>query len=203
MNSDELDRMLGKAEVPKRSDTFWSTLPGRVVRRIETEATLAPRRWVWQLGTASAIAACCGLAIGFVLWHRNVRELDDYAAMRDGRTLRALQDRYPGRLQAIVRDASGLHTLLSDDAAPATSDPVWLDIQDGGDRRVVVTFSGQLVRCQGKDVMVLSDAAGHVILVGEGFLWSRQATAGLGSALRIQAEEIAISRPHQGPHPQL
>ncbi|HEY5228644.1 MAG TPA: hypothetical protein VIJ19_08890 [Opitutaceae bacterium] len=203
MNSNELDRMLGKAAVPERSDAYWGSFPGRVVRRIETAGAPPARTRLWQLGFASAFAACCGLVIGFVLWHRNARELDDYAAMRDGRTLRALEDQYPGRLQSIIRDASGLHTQLSGDAAPARSDPVWLEIEDGGDRRVVVTYSGQLVRCRGKDVMVLSDAGGQVILVGDGFLWSRQATSGLGNALRIQAEDISYSRAHQARSPQL
>jgi hypothetical protein len=123
--------------------------------------------------------------------------------LRDGRLLHEMQDRYPGRLQAIIRDAEGLHTQLSAEAEPSHSDPIWIEISEGNDRRVVVTFSGQLVRCDNKDVMVLSDDRGGVMLVGDGFLWSRQATTGLGNALRIEAEEIPKRKARQRPYPQL
>jgi hypothetical protein len=205
MNKDELDRILREAREPGCPDEYWSGFPGRVVRSLKSgrQAPAPARRSPWRLVAAMATAAACGLVLGFALWHRHFPREDGYGALRDGSVLRDLQAQYPGRLQAIIQDGSGLHTQLSDVADVSMSNPVLLEIRDGTDHRVVVTFSGQLVRCGGKNVMVLSDAGGQVMLVGEGFFWSRQASTGLSGALRIQAERMPAERGHPRPSPPL
>jgi hypothetical protein len=203
MNKDDLDRILKGAKAPERQDDYWNEFPARVIRGLQSGSPSLSRARPspWRLGGALAAAAALGLVIGFALWHRHQPQGDDYASLRDGRVLREMQIQYPGRLQAVIQDQDGLHTQLSEAADVPMSDPVLLEIRDGRDHRVVVTFSGQLVRCGGKNVMVLSDAAGQVMLVGEGFFWSRQASAGLSQALKIQAEQMPASRGHPGPPP--
>jgi len=201
MNPRDLDKYLREARVPERPDDYWSEFPGRVIERARTERVAAIRPAPWRLGAAAALAAAFGLVLGFVLWHRHAAAGDAYGSLRDGRVLRELQTRYPGRLQAIIQDGSGLHTQLSDSADVSASDPILLEIRDGKDQRVVVTFSGQLVRCGDRNVMVLSDLGGQVMLVGDGFFWSRQASSGLADVVHIRAERITseLGRPKPSP----
>jgi hypothetical protein len=205
MNKGSIDRIFRDAGVPDCPDDYWDRFPDRVIESLKTtrQAPVRARPLPWQLGGALIAATACGLVLGFVFWHRHLPREDNYGALRDGRVLRELQTQYPGRLQAIIQDGSGLHTQLSDAADVSTSNPIYLEIRDGTDHRVVVTFSGQLVRCGGKNVMVLSDAGGEVILVGEGFFWSRQTSAGLSKALQIQAEPMPADRGRSRPSPSL
>ncbi len=199
MSPDELDRIVRRGTVPGRPDEYWHAFPGLVRQRLRAPTERAPRRW--RLGIALAAATACGLFLGFVLWHRQLPSGYAYDSFRDGRVLRELQARYPGRLQAIVQDGTGLHTQLSDVADVSASDPILLEIRDGKDHRVIVTFSGQLVRCGSRNVMVLSDITGQVMLVGDGFFWSRQASTGLEDIVQVRAEKIALARPPPRPTP--
>jgi hypothetical protein len=203
MNPEDMDRILREARVPERSEDYWREFPARVIERARTERVAALRPPPWRLGIAAALAAAFGLVAGFALWHRNIPPGDAYGNLRDGRVLRELQTRYPGRLQAIVQDGSGLHTQLSESANVSESDPILLEIRDGKDERVVVTFSGQLVRCGDRNLMVLSDLGGQVMLVGDGFFWSRQASAGLTDMVHIRAEQIPNEPRRPKPSPSL
>jgi hypothetical protein len=201
MSPDELDRIVTEGRVPGRPDEYWKAFPGLVRQRLSVPTESAPRRW--RLVIALAAATACGLFLGFVIWHRHLPSGYAYDSFKDGRILRKLQAQYPGRLQAIVQDDSGLHTQLSDVADVSASDPILLEIRDGKDHRVIVTFSGQLVRCGSRNVMVLSDISGQVMLVGDGFFWSHQASTGLEDIIQVRAEKIASSRSPSNPTPSL
>jgi len=199
MKQPELDRLLQRGRVPERPDAYWNDFPSLVVRRLQADGVQTEERRPWRLGAAIAVAAACGLVIGFALWHRALPlEVTD-ASMRDGRVLREFLVQYPGRLQAIVQDGRGVHAQLSAASAVPTSDPIWVEIREGNALRVIATFSGQMVRCGGKDVMVLTDGAGQVMLVGDGFFWSHQVSSGLADGVHIRAEQIpnarALSKP--------
>jgi hypothetical protein len=203
MNPEDMDRLLREARVPERSEGYWNDFPARVIERTRTERMAALRPRQWRLGIAAALAAAFGLVAGFAFWHRHLPSADAYGSLRDGRVLRELQTRYPGRLQAIIQDGSGLHTQLSESADVSESAPILLEIRDGKDERVVVTFSGQLVRCGDRNVMVLSDLGGQVMLVGDGFFWSRQASSGLAGMIHIRAEQIPGEPRRPKPSPSL
>jgi hypothetical protein len=194
MNQDELDQILRSSRLPERTETYWEGFPRRVTQRLEIELEVPIRSSPWRLGGALIGAAACGLLIGFLLWHPFSPWDDRFVALYDGRVLRQMQAQYPGRLQAIIQDGSGVHPQLSAAANVSMSNPVLLEIRDGKDHRVIVTFSGQLVKCGGRDVMVLSDVGGQVMLVGDGFFWSRQASSGLSDTVHIQAEQIPNAR---------
>jgi hypothetical protein len=203
MNPDDVDRLVREVRSPERGDGYWRDFPGQVVRRLRTERAGAVRLRPLRLGAAFAVAAACGLIIGFALWHRGLPAADPYVAMRDGRVLREMQKQYPGRLQAIIQDESGLRTQLSDVADVSPSEPILLEIRDGRDRRVIVTFSGQLVRLGDRSVTVLSDVGGQVMLFGDGFFWSRQASAGRADLVQIRAEQIPDGPVRPKPSPPL
>jgi hypothetical protein len=201
MSPDELDRILKEGRVPGRSDDYWKAFPGLVRQRLSVPEEGAHRRW--RPIVALAAATACGLLLGFVLWHGHRPSGYAYDSFKDGTILRRLQAQYPGRLQAIVQDGSGLHTQLSDVADVSASDPILLEIRDGKDHRVIVTFSGQLVRCGSRSFMVLSDISGQVMLVGDGFFWSHQASTGLDDIVQVRAEKIARARSPSIPTPVL
>jgi hypothetical protein len=201
MSPDDIDRILREGRVPDRPDEYWKAFPGLVRRRLAVKREMAPHRW--RLGIALAAATACGLFLGFVLWHRHLPAGYAYDSFKDGRILREMESLHPGRLQAIIQDGSGLHTQLSDIADVSASDPVLLEIRDGKDHRVIVTFSGQLVRCGSRNVMVLADISGQVMLVGDGFFWSRQASTGLEDIVQVRAEKIASARTSSNPTPSL
>ena len=75
----------------------------------------------------------------------------------------------------------------------------FFDRELGKALRVIATFSGQMVQCGGKNVMVLSDGAGQVMLVGDGFFWSSQISAGVAGDVRILAEQIPDAQPSPRP----
>jgi len=189
MNQSDLNRLLRESKLPDRSEGYWDRFPGQVVRRLQTEGKFETKNQPWRFA-ALAIAAAFGLAMGFILWHRTPPSAETFVTLRDGPALRELLRQYPGRLHAIIQDGNGLHTLLSKDADVSPSDPIWLEIRDGDAHRVIVTFSGQKIRCGGTDVIVLSDLEGHIILIGDGFFWSRQFSTGSAEKVRIRAEQI-------------
>jgi rRNA maturation protein Nop10 len=154
MNEDKLNQILRSARVPERPDEYWGGFPGSVIKRLQVERKVPVRSGPWRLAAALVAAVACGLFLGFVLWHRFSPQEDRFVALRDGRVLREMQAEYPGRLQAIIQDGSGVHTQLSEAANISMSNPVLLEIRDGRDHRVIVTFSGQVVQCGGRSVMV-------------------------------------------------
>jgi len=194
MNEDDLDRMLREAVVPEQPKSYWDKFPGEVVLRLSSEGNGHRRRRFWPLAAAGFATAGAGLLLGFALWHRNGLRGPDAAELRDGRVLQALETEFPGRLQAIIMDARGVRPQLSALSDVSESDPIWLEIREGKERRVVVTFSGQVIRCGGRDVVVLADHDGQVMLLGPGFLWSPQASAGEAEGVEIKAEQLTDRR---------
>jgi hypothetical protein len=194
MNQFDLDRLLQEGRVPDRSDDYWNGFPDSVIRRLRMERISPAPHEFWRLATGSAIAAVCGLALGFSIWHRTAASSDRYKPLWDGRVVQELMAQYSGRLQAIIQDENGLHTQLSEASDVSESDPIWLEIRDGADHRVIVTFSGQRIRCGGKNVIVLSDVGGQIMLVGDGFFWSPQVAAGLADKVQIRAEQFTGKR---------
>jgi hypothetical protein len=195
MNPEDLDPILRAARIPERPDAYWQRFPDRVIGRLG-HADRRPPLPFGRLFALIAGAAVCGLVLGFVLWHRDGRAVDE-ASLRDGRALRELVARYANHLQAVELDGNGFHTQLSAFADVAPSDPIWLEIREGADRRVIVTFSGQRIRCGGRDVVVLCDVGGQVLLVGDGFFWSQHASAGAAGKFQIRAEQI-LRNPKKG-----
>jgi len=171
MTPEELKSLAQASAEPAWPDFHWEEFPGRVVAGLRAGArpTTAPRHL--KLAIALAAAATCGLMAGFALWYGNAANSGTFESLRDGQMLRAQLTRYAGRLEAIVHDRSGLRTRLAKTPSVATADPVCVEIRDGDERQVVVTFSGQPIQLVDRTVMVLSDG-GQVILIGRDFLWT-------------------------------
>ena len=193
MKKPDLNELLKGARLPDWPDDYWDRFPETVVRRLRKESYAVAEKQSWHMA-AIAAAATCGLILGFILWHRAPLSGDRSSTLTDGPLLRRILQQYPGRLRAIIQDGSGLHTLLSKEADVSPSDPILLDIKNGDASCIIVTFSGQRIRYGGTDVMVLSDLEGHVILIGDGFFWSREISTGSAAKISIRATQIPKSR---------
>jgi hypothetical protein len=191
MTPEELKSLAQDSAEPARPDSHWEAFPGRVVAGLRAGArpAVAPRHL--KLAIALAAAATCGLMAGFALWLSNAAKAGTFESLRDGQMLRAQLTLYAGRLEAIVHDRSGLRTRLAKDPSVATTDPVCVEIRDGDERQVVVTFSGQTIQLADRTVMVLSDG-GQVILTGRDFLWTPSSAAGAARRLQIRAALVPL-----------
>ena len=191
MTPEELKSLAQASAEPARPDSHWEEFPGRIVTKLRAgvRPTAAPGHL--KLAIALAAAATCGLMAGFALWHSNAAKAGTFESLRDGQMLRAQLTLYAGRLEAIVHDRSGLRTQLAKDPSVATADPVCVEIRDGDERQVVVTFSGQTIQIADRTVMVLSDG-GQVILTGRDFLWTPSSAAGGARRLQIRAALVPL-----------
>jgi hypothetical protein len=191
MNREDLERELAGCRVPARPDDYWEAFPARVIGSLRADSKRCAEPWRTRLliGTLSAAAGALAM-LGLSLLHHRSQPPAQAEALSDGRLLGAMLAKFPGRLRAVTRDGTGLHTDVSDSADVATSDPVWLEIHEGGVDRVIATFSGQKVSTALGDAIVLVDRSGHVMLVGDAFFWSQEVSAGLPGGIRLRAARI-------------
>jgi hypothetical protein len=187
----ELKSLAQASAEPVRPDSHWEEFPTHVVAVLRAGARPASAPGHLKLVIALAAAATCGLLAGFALWHGNAAKAGTFESLRDGQMLRAQLTLYAGRLEAIVHDRSGLRTRLAKDPSVATADPVCVEICDGEERQVVVTFSGQTIQLADRTVMVLSDGD-QVILTGRDFLWTPGSVAGAAKRLQIRATLVSL-----------
>jgi len=131
-----------------------------------------------------------GLAFG--LW-RERKPSDTFALFQNEKTVREILAMFPNRIRAIEQDEHDVRLVLSDNADVPDSTPLWIKICDGKKCRVVVTFSGQGFQIAKESVEVLADAQGHVMLVGNQFIWSSAEPNQARDRLRIQAKPLTFA----------
>jgi hypothetical protein len=204
MKRDDLDRLLRQSHVPELPDAYWDAFPGRVVRSLQTDAKRRdePRHTRFVITTLAAAAGAFAI-LSLSLWISRPQPSLSGESLKDGRILGVMLAKFPGRLRAVTRDNKGLHTLLSSTTDVATSDPVWLEIREGGSDRVIATFSGQTISTERGNAIVLTDRSGHVMLIGDAFFWSQEVSAGLPGDIRLQAAQIPESNTITRPPPPL
>ncbi len=195
MSEFDLNETLKSAKVPERADEYWDDFPGRVARQLG-RASVASRteaRWFPRIAWGLAAATAC-LIVGFAVghWRGSVETVSANGLLQNEKLLRETMAMFPNRIRAIVQDERGLSLVLSEGNDVPDSAPLYVKVCDGKNCSALVTFSGQEVQMAGQKVMVLSDASGSVILVGEKFLWSSSEPARAAGRLRIQAKELGI-----------
>jgi hypothetical protein len=170
---DKLNEMLKRAAVPERSPGYWEAFPKRVTRQLTGEPAaerpvLSWAVWGWGGGLA---AACVLLAIGLAFWPRS--EMD--ATAQYAKIYREMEATFPNQVRSIICDENGVHLDLADKAEVPDSPPVLLTVcAKSQPCREIITFSGQKVRLDGDSCDVLSDGSGHVLVVGNRFVWSSE-----------------------------
>lgn len=197
MNDPELDRLLEALDVPPRGDSYWREFPRRVTRGLRRERVGQrrwtegwPARWSW-----AAIPVCLALILAVALNFRST-EPKSSPLMRNEVLIRELIAMFPNQLRAILDDEQGLRLVLSEQPDVPSSTPLWVKLCRGSRCWSVVTFSGQEIPVDGEPVMVLADARGGVLLMGERFAWTSHDPLPAPDGLRIEAAQLeARNRP--------
>jgi hypothetical protein len=194
MNDAELNRILKSAKVPERTEEFWSRFPRRVTTRLHWKPALKGNAGrFWRLGWAVAIVTAC-LVIAFVAGQRRGHEgtaVAENGLLQNGKVLQETIAMFPNRVKAIVQDEHGINLVLSDKEDVPASTPLWVKICDGKSCAAMITFSGQEIKMGGRELTVLADAHGKIILAGDNFLWSNGDALLVDDNLKIEAKTLA------------
>ena len=110
--------------------------------------------------------------------------------LQNEKVIKEMLATFPNRVRGIVQDEHGLNVVLSDKDDVPVSTPLWVQICDGKNCSAMVTFSGQEIRLGQRNVTVLSDATGKIILAGDNFLWSNGQALLADSKLKIEAKTL-------------
>lgn len=198
MNNAELDKLLHSAPVPEREVEYWEQFPGSVTRRLAQAQHSGSRRpaprtsplLLWGIGLATA-CIMIGFVVGWWKGHQSGLQAAPVAAMQ--KYYREIEALFPQQVRAIILDETGPHLLLADKANVPVSSPVLLTIQKRTGVQSVVTFSGQQIPVNGELCDVLTDADGHILLIGTKLVWSSQKAPLREGPFQIQARFLAQS----------
>jgi len=196
MNPSELERQLRQARVPERSEEYWENFPEKVLAELRAEARSSEpeplpraRRFIhlaWGLGAAFA---CLLISFAADYWYDR-RSSDDSALLQSRKLVSEMLTLFPNQLRAIIQDEHGVRLDLAEKPEVPASTPLWIQITEGGRKRVIVTFSGQNLQLANQQVEVLANAQGQVMLVGDGLFWSSTEPDRASSQLRIKAKPL-------------
>jgi hypothetical protein len=146
------------------------------IRRMATARMALVRRQArlkWAKAAMAAMAACIALAL-YIIKQPGTTNSSPAIAQQDPAALilREVSALFPGQIQAIERDASGLQLSLADSPGVDTAQPVVLEISNNGDTREIITFSGQTIEIMGRSVTIHADPVRGIVLKGPDFDWS-------------------------------
>jgi len=194
MNDSELNRILKEAKVPERPPEVRAQFPRRVIARLHWQPatkSAAAVPWFPRLAWAAGLAAC--VLVGFFIghWRGQTDALAKTSFLQNGKVIREMLATFPNRVRGVVQDEHGLNVVLSEKDDVPVSAPLWVQICDGKNCATMVTFSGQQIRIGQRDVTVLSDANGKIILAGDNFLWSNGESLLADGNLKIEAKTLA------------
>ena len=194
MNDSELNRILKTAKTPEPPEEFWAQFPRRVTARLHWKTASAPgrtTRWfprlAWTLGGVAA-----SLLVGFLIghWRGHTNAMAENGFLQNEKVIKEMLAMFPNRVRAVVQDEHGLNLVLSDKDNVPMSAPLWVKVCDGKRCATMVTFSGQEVRIGQREITVLANARGKIILAGDNFLWSNGESMLADNKLKIEAKPL-------------
>jgi hypothetical protein len=194
MNDSELNRILKTAKVPEPPEEFRAQFPRRVMAHLQWKTAATPSRtthWFPRLAwTLAGVAAC--LLVGFLAghWRGHTDAMAENGFLQNEKVIKEMLAMFPHRVRAVVQDEHGLNLVLSDKDNVPMSAPLWVKVCDGKRCATMVTFSGQEVRLGQRDITVLADARGKIILAGDNFVWSNGEPMLAGNQLKIEAKPL-------------
>ena len=198
MSNDELNRLLKSAPVPEREAEYWADFPPSVTGRLRAGQSSAFRRFeprrtpllFWGVGFATA---CVLIAFAIGSWRgcESGLSASQVAAMQ--KYFHEVEALFPNQVRAIVIDENGPRLVLSERADVPTSPPLLLRISGRHGTQSVVTFSGQQILVNGDLCDVLADAGGHILVVGNKFVWSNERQGLRRAPYRIAAQALENS----------
>jgi hypothetical protein len=193
MKDSELNRLLKQAKVPERPPEFWAQFPRRVTARLHWKPAATSTesvRWFPRLAWALGLAACVLAAFFIGHWRGHNDAIAQNDLLQNEKVIKEMLATFPNRVRGVVQDEHGLNVVLSDKENVPVSTPLWVQICDGKHCSTMVTFSGQEIRLGQRNVTVLSDASGKIILAGDNFLWSNGQALLADASLKIEAKTL-------------
>ncbi|MFA6285737.1 MAG: hypothetical protein WC661_00030 [Opitutaceae bacterium] len=201
MNDDQLRKALGALRPP---------MPGEVERdRALYQATLAlaqPRKAQesersWLPRATWAVLGCLAVTLvvgGLAFRDKPVASAEAIATAGDDlHTLSQVARLFPGQVNAVIERDGAVQLDLAHDQAPAAdAQPLVVQLESGGDRLRVLSYSGRSITLKVKGATlvfeVLVTGEGTVVLSGDNFVWS-SAQPGLLAGYKVQAHTLVSS----------
>ncbi len=153
----------------QETDTAVLRMAAATMARIHRRSSI--RRAFVGVG---AMAACLALALLLLNKQAATPPPQGAAAQTEDSAvivLREISALFPGQIQSIQRDASGLQLSLADAPTTNPGPAVVLNIGKNGDSREIITFSGQTIEIMGYSLTVHTSKDGRIILKGTDIEW--------------------------------
>lgn len=194
MKDADLNKLLRSVRPPERSPEERAEFPQEVVRQLSqpvhrhaAAVRPAPKFPVWALGFATAC-----LVIGFIVGRLPEKPAvppqaavtsPDYAKL-----FKEVSILFPDRLRGVVVRNGELELVLADQPERPATNPLLVEICQGGRCRKVITFSGQKLEVDGHSIEVLTGANDRVIVLADNQVWTSQNPAEVVDGFRINAQ---------------
>lgn len=198
MNNSEFDAILKRARTPERSEEFLENFPRQVVRQLnrnQAQPVPAERRCFPRLAWGLATAICIAVAFAIGHWRGQVetRAASPVDILQNAKLIHETLAMFPNRVRAIVCDNSGFNLALSESNDVPDSTPIYIRVCNGSQCSSFVTFSGQEIQLAGREVTVLADGHGGIILEGDRFVWSSSEKNYAEKNLKIEAKNLGAA----------
>ena len=192
MNERELKKHLAGLTLPKVNETRRDqALHRATVALAQLEASAVDESYLrhrWTAGLACATGAALVSAFLMVVRPAPTEGSADLS------TLAQVEALFPGQLNAVIeRDGEVRLDLAGQASAVASEQPVLVQLERGGKRLRVLSYSGRSITLELKDERVTFEALvtsdGHVVLSGPDFVWS-SAQPGLLAGYQVKARTL-------------
>jgi len=191
MNDSELEKKLKAVRGPALTADYQEAFTRRVLSNLRSAPpTAMPLRCSRRPRLAWGIAFAAGVLLACVAGHWHLRKAADPDVLADAKLIQETLAMFPHRVRAIVRDERGIELVLSDGEDVPASPPIYVRICDGEKCASVVTFSGQEIQIAGRELTVLAEAGGGIILEGNQLAWSSSGGGASNRGLKIQAKLV-------------
>lgn len=140
-----------------------------------------------------SVAACIILSLCVIQSNKkqilpahSIAQVEDPAAQ----ILREVSALFPGQIQSIQRDASGLQLSLADAPGVDSAQAVVLEIHNNGDLKEIITFQGQTIKIMGHNVTIQINKNGDILLKGDNIEWKSSQPTSPFPDLKILARHM-------------
>lgn len=196
MNDEELKRRLEFLPPPPINEAARGRALHRAVIALArtAEAAPEPKANAWWRASITWAAACAVVLFAGLVLMRSIEPAEDFNEGADARTLAQVEALFPGRLNAVIEHDGDVRLDLAGEVSSAGTDqPVLVQLEGGGRRLRVLSYSGRsvVIELDGArftfEALVTGD--GGVVLSGEDFAWSSAQPKSL-AGYHIQARAL-------------
>ncbi len=197
MNDADLRKTLSALPVPSVDSAARERgLHRALVALAQPQPVTAPVRTSAGLWRGALVALAVGLGTGVLVFRGKVH--DPAAAIdvahADALTLAQMQSLFPGQLNAVIeRDGAVQLDLAGQSSDVASAQPLVVQLERGGQRWRVLSYSGRTITLELQDGRVIFEALvtseGGVVLSGRDFVWN-SAQPGSLAGYRVNAQPL-------------